>query len=451
MTTFSLRGIRVDYSGDDIAAASAIQAEVVVPSASTTFSYTITGHQEDNVAEISLTGGIRQLRIEGRIYDHSTDAPGYETLITSVTWSGGTSIVLIVAEETGPNSDTDYIFHLDGPAFPAIGTLQEWISVNDSITSLMDPTGSFAPGADIPWSTFTHSTVSEEDTYVGTSGNDTLTGTGADDYFISSEGNDRYNGSGSKYDQVTFNNDPGGVTANLKTGKATDGWGDTDTLRSIEMLRGSAFDDDLSGNGKRNFFRGLAGDDTINGRGGRDEVRYDRDERYGGEDGATVNLSKGFAIDGFGDRDTLKSIENARGTDSGDKITGSSTGNRIMGLGGNDTLSGKGGNDTIFGGGGKDRINGDGGNDLLSGEGGADRFIFKGTFGNDTVSDFSTSGRKEKIDLSDVTTIKHFRDLKNNHLSENDDGDAVIRDNRGNTITLEDIAIADLSGNDFLF
>ena len=87
----------------------------------------------------------------------------------------------------------------------------------------------------------------------------------------------------------------------------------------------------------------------------------------------------------------------------------------------------------------------------MHGDGGADRFIFNGKFGNDTVVDFQTAGKAEKVDLSGVSSIKHFRDLKNNHLSENADGDAVISDNRGNSITLEGVSMTDLSGNDFLF
>ncbi|MBQ4823681.1 calcium-binding protein [Leisingera sp. HS039] len=452
MTTFTFSGLRVDYENGDAVAAKEIDASIIVSSASSAFSYSITGHDEDGVAIINVADDIQQIIADGT----NLDAPNFpvvseETQITRVTWSGGTSTVLILAFETGGNSDTEFYFVIDGPQIPDVSTLSDWTAFNASISDLSDPTGAFGPGQNIPWSSIDGATRSQDDEFWGTPGRNIFNGGKGDDYFSSSDGRDTYNGGAGSFDQVSFTGDPNGVTAHLGTGKATDGWGRTDTLKSIEVLRGSAFDDSLSGSGKNNTFRGVEGNDTIKGGKGRDEVRYDRDERYGGEDGATVNLSKGFAIDGFGDRDTLKSIENARGSDSGDKITGSSTGNRIMGLAGNDTLSGKGGSDTIFGGGGKDRINGDGGNDLLSGEGGADRFIFKGTFGDDTVSDFSTAGRKEKIDLSDVATIKHFRDLKNNHLSENDDGDAVIRDNRGNTITLEDIAVADLSGNDFLF
>ncbi|WP_424976870.1 calcium-binding protein [Leisingera sp. S232] len=453
MTTFSIPGIRVDYSDGTPVTASSSQADVVVPSETTTFSYQITGQQEDNAAIVDLEGSIRELRVDWRVFDHTANAANLETLITQVTWSGGTSTVLVLDETTGANSDTSYIFQLGGTPFPAVDNLEAWLAINDSITSLTNPTGALGPGVDIPWSTFAGSFIEyqDEDTFIGTDGNDRLVGSGLNDYFVSSQGNDTFLGKGNNFDQVTYNSDPGAVTANLKSGTATDGWGNTDKFKSIEALRGSAFDDDLSGNGGRNYFRGLEGNDTINGRGGRDEVRYDRDFRFGGEDGVKVNLGKGFAIDGFGDRDKLRNIDDVRASDMADKLIGNRRGNDMEGEGGNDTLEGKGGNDTLYGEDGNDRLIGGGGSDGLFGGNGVDRFVFKDSFGNDTIFDFQTSGLREKIDLKGVSNITSFRDLKNNHLSENDDGDAVIGDNNRNTITLDGVGIADLSGNDFLF
>ncbi|WP_375211483.1 hypothetical protein [Hyphococcus sp.] len=50
--------------------------------------------------------------------------------------------------------------------------------------------------------------------------------------------------------------------------------------------------------------------------------------------------------------------------------------------------------------------------DRLLGEEDADRFVFNDGFGNDIIADFQTSGRKEKIDLDGVSTIRSFRDLR---------------------------------------
>ncbi|CUI01986.1 calcium-binding protein [Leisingera aquaemixtae] len=452
MTTFTFSGARVDYDGDTTTNASSIEAAVTVTSASSTFTYTFTGEEDDGVFFIDMNDDVAQAILGGVNLDNPDfDVLSEEALITQANWkSGGSSVILIISLETGANTDTEFYFVLDGKALPDIDTLG-WSAVENDIASLTKPTGAYGANSPIAWSSIDGATSTEDDEFYGTPGRDTFYGGAGDDYFVSSNGRDTYNGGSGTFDQVAFTNDPNGVIAHLGKGTATDGWGKTDTLKSIEALRGSAHDDKLIGNGKANYFRGIEGNDTINGGKGKDEVRYDRDARYGGEDGVTVDLAKGFAIDGFGDRDTLKSIERARGSESADKLLGNGGGNRLMGLGGNDTLSGKGGDDLIMGGAGRDKILGDGGNDDLFGDGGADRFIFRGAFGDDTVSDFETAGRKEKIDLSDVTPIKSFRDLKNNHLSENGDGDAVISDNNGNTITLDGIGIADLSGNDFIF
>lgn len=453
MTTFTFSGKRVDFdSNGDPETVKTIEAAITVPSASSTFSYSVIG-KDDDVDIIDMNDNVMQPILDGINLDNpNINVLNDDTLITQVNWkSGGSSVILIVSLETGPNTDTEFYFVLDGKPLPEANTPAAWAALEADISSLVTPTGAFAPGQTIAWSTIPGVEVTQDDEFWGTPGRDNYSGGAGDDYFVSSDGRDTYNGGSGSFDQVAFTWDPSGVTAHLGKGTATDGWGKSDTLKSIEALRGSAHDDTLIGNGKANYFRGIEGNDTIIGGKGTDEVRYDRDARYGGEDGVTVNLAKGFAIDGFGDRDTLKSIERARGSESADKLLGNGGDNRLMGLGGNDTLSGKGGDDLILGGSGRDKILGDGGNDDLFGEGGADRFIFKGAFGEDTVSDFETAGRKEKIDLSGVSSIKSFRDLKNNHLSENGDGDAVISDNNGNSITLDGVGIADLSGNDFIF
>lgn len=452
MTTFTFSGARVDFADGDTDAVKTIEAAITVPSAASSFSYSVIG-EDDGIDVINMNDDIIQPILDGINMDNpSLNIQAEEALITKVNWtSGGSSVILIISLETGPETDTEFYFVLDGKALPNVNSPADWDAVDSDIASLSRPTGDFAAGQNIAWAEIPGATSTEDDDFWGTPGRDTYNGGAGDDYFNSSKGRDTYNGGASNYDQVSFAQDQNGVTANLQAGTATDGWGNTDKLNSIEMLRGSAHDDNFTGNGKANIFRGLAGNDTLNGGKGADQIRYDKDFGYGGENGVTVRLDKGYAIDGFGDRDTLKSIENVRGSDLADKISGSRGNNRLEGEGGADVLLGKAGNDTIEGDSGRDTIDGGSGNDYLSGGADADRFVFGRGFGDDTITDFQTAGRREKIDLDAVRTIKHFRDLKNNHLSENDDGDVVISDNRGNTITLEDISIADLSANDFIF
>ena len=100
---------------------------------------------------------------------------------------------------------------------------------------------------------------------------------------------------------------------------------------------------------------------------------------------------------------------------------------------------------------GKDVLNGAKGNDVLTGGKGADQFVFNNKWGNDVIRDFDANNNKDDIDLSGVTAIKSFRDLKNNHMTQEEGSTDVIITVGGNTITIENVDIADLGKNDFIF
>lgn len=107
----------------------------------------------------------------------------------------------------------------------------------------------------------------------------------------------------------------------------------------------------------RERFMGLRGADTIDGGGGtRDEVRYDRDAKFGGDRGIRVNLDDGTGIngniqgtirDGFGQIDTVRNIERVGGTMKNDVFIGSAENNAFAGIGGKDSFDGKGGFDHL--------------------------------------------------------------------------------------------------------
>ncbi len=470
MGTFSFAGYRIVYNYADVNGSSEGEAiafrsttmTISVPSSST-FSYRFEGYDDDYfVSDVSLSSDISQLILGDGDYlltnqDLGGQHPGcgQDTLNSTfgqVTLPTGTSTFLsITTPRLTQSGQIDYIFVIAGNSFPNISSLQDWLALEQSITSVSAATGDLAPGAAIAWDDLNYDSVTQEDDFSGTPDADLMVGGAGEDYFHSSEGDDTYRGRGSPYDQITFNADPSGVIASLRAGIATDGWGDSDSLGGIERLRGSAYADQLTGNMSNNVIWGLAGDDTLNGaRGKRDEVRYDLDANYGGTDGVVVNLKRGFAIDGFGDRDDLSGFEDMRGSERGDKLTGSNGRNQIEGLAGNDVITGLGGNDTLSGYAGNDRLIGGNGNDLLYGGYGSDIFVFKGNFGHDRIGDFDTSGRVEKIDLSGIDEISSFRDLVNNHITE--DGEHLeIADGDGNTITMRYFSISDLSANDFIF
>ncbi len=85
--------------------------------------------------------------------------------------------------------------------------------------------------------------------------------------------------------------------------------------------------------------------------------------------------------------------------------------------------------------------------DTLTGGAGADTFVFDGSFGDDTITDF-TDG-EDAIDLTAITGITGFGDL----TIRADCADAVIdlTSQGGGTIRLEGFDVNDLDAGDFNF
>ncbi len=241
---------------------------------------------------------------------------------------------------------------------------------------------------------------------------DTLTGsnrTNLTEVFQGNGGSDTIDGLGG-LDRVDYVNAMQGVTVTLggASGNATDGsasdglpilngaiqYADTvgavvgtDILRNIESVRGSQFNDTLTGSNittSEETLEGRAGNDLIDGRGGLDRVSYNSSIA-----GVTVTLglngADGSAQDGWGGTDTLFNIENVTGSrDFNDTITGNEQANTLDGQGGNDALNGGAGNDTLNGGAGSDTVNGGDGDDTLNGGDGND--TLNGEAGFDTFN-----------------------------------------------------------------
>ena len=199
----------------------------------------------------------------------------------------------------------------------------------------------------------------------GRAGNDYITGGSGDDNVTPGSGKDTIMG-GAGHDTVNYQ-DGGynfygdssktttGVVVNLAEGWAIDNWGDRDTLNSISIVYGSDYGDLLIGGAVENgvktkspydgfeSFRGNGGDDTIDGGAGFDRADYNNSPVA-----VTVNLGGAFdgrASDGFGGRDVLRNIEEARGSNYNDTLTGSDNASfeSFVGEKGDDLLDGRGG------------------------------------------------------------------------------------------------------------
>jgi Ca2+-binding RTX toxin-like protein len=297
--------------------------------------------------------------------------------------------------------------------------------------------------------------------YDGFEGNDRLVGGNGRDTLIGGLGNDSLDSSsdadvmdgGVGIDQVDYSVSAGAIEIDLDVGPnqqsaagrgtfAAQSWAAGDTLRGIDDVVGSDFDDLITGHGDANRLFGGKGSDTLAGEGGNDTLDGgDGDDSLMGgagldsilggagddtiEGGAGGAIGVGDTLDGgagfgdvlsyrgsqtsgvivnlnartasFGDAngDRIANFEHLWGSDKGDALIGSDAaggfdgGNAIFGFGGDDGIAGLGGNDTLFGGAGKDTLQGGAGNDILSG---ADFLLdeigddsLSGDAGNDTL------------------------------------------------------------------
>ncbi|TPG46495.1 calcium-binding protein [Roseomonas nepalensis] len=245
----------------------------------------------------------------------------------------------------------------------------------------------------------------------GGAGNDTIYGTPSDDQLSGGQGNNRIDGrdgqdtyragsySGTAPTAGAFINLGNGIN-----GAATNAWGGTDTLISIEHARGTQFADTIIGavNGSLvSYIEGAGGTDTLRAPVAGTLVTADYANSLSG---VAVRLNIGLTSDDgwFGGMDTLVNIDHVRGSAFADLLQGNDGANRIEGgdgddvifsLGGDDLiLAGAGndnvlaglGNDTIAGGDGNDQINGQDGNDNIGGGAGDDGI--DGGAGDDTIA-----------------------------------------------------------------
>ena len=227
------------------------------------------------------------------------------------------------------------------------------------------------------------------DMLTGDSGDNHLTGGDGDDILNGGDGDDVLEG-GTGSDTADYSDAGSNVRIFLAdtNGQNTLGAG-RDIHVGIENVTGSAFNDNLYGDGGDNvleggdgddrivagdgndILRGGAGDDILKGRGGDDMLFGDAGDDIMFADAGVDTL------DGGADNDILY------GGSSNDVLDGGTGDDRLRGNLNNDTLNGGEGIDLLFGGGQNDTLNGDAGNDNLRGENGND--ILDGGSGDDVL------------------------------------------------------------------
>ena len=242
------------------------------------------------------------------------------------------------------------------------------------------------------------------------------------------------------------------------SGTLIDQFGDTDTFDNIERGRGTMVADTFIGSDDTQYFRGLAGNDSFNGGAGNDWVEYGDDASFGGTAGVTVDLAVGTATDGFGDTDSLVSIENVSGTAYADTLTGNTDANTLSGQDGADSLDGDDGDDTIYGGAGADLIYGGAGADIIYG-GDGDDVIYGDTVADVTSPTASTEAAAADNDIiygdagndtiyGGVGSDTIYGGAGDDVIYGNDWGDTLYG-GAGNDILYDDWGTTEFNGGDF--
>ena len=185
-------------------------------------------------------------------------------------------------------------------------------------------------------------------------------------------------------------------------------------VQGFDNVVGSDADDKFiaSSTGGANHVAGGIGDDQYSGS-AKDFINYSLEDAYSESDslksGINADLTTGKIIDTYGDTDNIDAsnpITNIVGSKHNDIIIDSDADNIILGGYGDDRIISSGGNDTLKGGLGDDLIEVGEGDDLIYGDdeissGGKDTFIFKGTFGNDTIEDFEVNNDKLILEVNE--------------------------------------------------
>jgi hypothetical protein len=257
------------------------------------------------------------------------------------------------------------------------------------------------------------------DTYIGI---ENLRGTGLIDALIG-DGNDNVLEGGADADSLqggggsdtaSYEHAATGVTASLAV--PTDNTGDAhgDTYTSIENLRGSAFNDTLTGDGNDNVLEGGAGDDAINGGAGNNTASYQH-----AASAVNVDLTVSGPQNTVGaGTDTLVNIQNLAGSQFADRLTGDGNNNVFIGFGGNDT------------------------------------FVFKSNFGHDAIADFTSGQDHIEFDFDPTGGSGTLATWLASHAqaSQSNAGDTVITldDTAHSSILLKNVAIANVHASDFV-
>jgi Ca2+-binding RTX toxin-like protein len=144
-------------------------------------------------------------------------------------------------------------------------------------------------------------------------------------------------------------------------------------------------------------------------------------------------------------------IEDAVGGAAADLLIGNQGANTLFGNSGNDTLLGSGGSDKLIGDTQNDLLDGGKGNDFLDGGEGRDVFVFSNGYRIDEIAQFEHN--RDVIDLSRLSGVSNFADLRHHMSVVNWDHDSVkdveIKFGK-DMLFVDDIKPSALTSSDFI-
>ncbi len=418
------------------------------PDATTTLTLQIGNQNDPATGTIAINGTVEvgeTLTATASITDPDGTGPfSYQWQRDGVDISGATGFSYQLTSDDNESRITVVITYTDGS-----GATDRFVSLPS------DPVGG------TPGTTFTG--TAGDDSFFGGVGNDTANGPAGNDLLTGGADNDNISGDGGL---DTLYGGPGNDTLWGGTGADLVGGGVRDDSinggDNADALFGADGNHTATGGAGNDTIGGAAGDDSLMGDGGNDEVwgSFGNDTVAGGDGNDTVGgFSGDDSVSGDAGDDELwggigndtmdggSGVDRLGGFDGNDSLNGGDGNDAVFGGLGNDTLLGGSGNDSIFGAAGDDLIDGGSGDDTMVAGPGADVIIFSD--GTDVVNFFLAA--EDDIDLSSVGSITDATDLFADHLSDNGNGDAVISDGNGNTLTLDGVSENDLTADNFLF
>ncbi|MFC2952878.1 calcium-binding protein [Marinicaulis aureus] len=284
---------------------------------------------------------------------------------------------------------------------------------------------------------------------LGYGGNDFIRGLGGPDYLYGGDGDDTIYGDGAGTPSGSAGHDfiDGGAGHDLVYGGDGDDY--IDGGSENDDLRGSAGNDVIYGGFGRDVIRGNSGDDDIRGGAGGDTLAggLDNDEIRGASgDDAMKGESGDDLLSGGIDDDLLK------GNDGVDTLIGGDGNDSLQGNPGDDLLYGQAGDDDLRGGNDNDTLDGGSGNDTLRGNSGDDVFVYAPGADDDLIIGFEGgAGAGDVIDLTVYDGVfDNFADVQA-AAADGGFGNVVIDLGGRDSITLHNVALADLDSDDFLF